>query len=221
MATTRFSVHILSDIARHFHPSICRLAAACSRASVASWNPDRLGTAEAPKRARARAHQGARLLFPVGSQPFSQGATTQKLPFSLCSMPNLSWRALLGWRLVFGWVSCTHSQVRNTDHTLQPSPARMLVPTTHPPIAHTYIRAWHARMVVASGVDETVFPIVVQCIVSVPLTCHPDFLSLFLSRLSLPMCPPGPIPLRLAQAPKRRVKSQGRRLCRFLMQKRR
>lgn len=60
------------------------------------------------------------------------------------------------------------------------------------PIAHYYIRAWHARMVVASGVDETVFPIVVQCIVSVPLTCHPDFLSPFLSRFSLPMCPPRP-----------------------------
>lgn len=109
-------------------------------------------------------------------------------------MPNSSWRAWLGRRLVFGWASCTHSQVRNPDHTLQPSPVCMLEPATHPPIAHYYIRAWHARMVVASGVDETVFPIVVQCIVSVPLTCHPDFLSPFLSRHSLPMCPPRPRP---------------------------
>lgn len=45
VATTRFSVHILSDIARHFYPSICRVAAACSRPTVACSNPDRLGTA--------------------------------------------------------------------------------------------------------------------------------------------------------------------------------
>lgn len=45
MATTRFSVHILSDIARHFYPSTCRLAAACSRPWAACSNPDRFGTA--------------------------------------------------------------------------------------------------------------------------------------------------------------------------------
>lgn len=142
--------------------------------------------------------QSAPRLFPVGSQPFSQVPPSKNSLLVSAACPTCHGEPCsVGlWYLL--WASCTHSQVRNPDHTLQLSPVCMLVPSTHPPIAHYYIRAWHARMVVASGVDETVFPIVVQCIVSVPLTCHPDFLSPFLSRLSLPMCPPGPIPLRLA-----------------------
>lgn len=54
----------------------------------------------APKRARARASKRSSFISGRFTAVFSS-ATIQKLPFSLCSMPNLSWRALLGRPLVF------------------------------------------------------------------------------------------------------------------------
>lgn len=214
MATTRFSVHILSDIARHFYPSICRLAAACSRPSVACSNPDRLGHPNEPE----PEPQSAPRLFPVGSQPFSQVPPSKNSLLVSAACPTCHGEPCsVGLCYLPGRVAPTVKYAIPITLCSHPLYAYSYRPLTLP-IAHHYIRAWHAWMVVASGVDETVFPIVVQCIVSVPLTCHPDFLSPFLSRHSLPMCPPGPISLRLAQAPKRRVKSQGRRLCRFLVQ---
>lgn len=162
--------------------------------------------------------QSAPRLFPVGSQPFSQVPPSKISLLVAAACPTCQREpCLVGLCYLPGRVAPTVKYaipITLCSHPLYACPYRPLTL----PIAHYYIRAWHARMVVASGVDETVFPIVVQRIVSVPLTCHPDFLSPFLSRHSLPMCPPGPIPLRLAQAPKRRVKSQGRRLCRFLVQ---
>lgn len=54
----------------------------------------------APKRARARAPRRSSFIYGRFTAVFSS-ATIQILPFSLCSMPNLSWRALLGRPLVF------------------------------------------------------------------------------------------------------------------------